>query len=92
MKKKYNVEVKVKYKIFYEDCGWSDDWFYDDMVINDIERDDIEEYVNKHKPHPDFLDAHTQYIITGVEIIDIKGDGEEEESEKKSGDDKLSAS
>lgn len=72
MKKNYNVSVKVNYKIFYEDDGWCNDWSYEDITINDIERDEIEEYVNKHKPRLKYIDKETQYMITGVEIDSIE--------------------
>ena len=72
MKKNYSVSVRVNFKIFYEDDGWCDNWSYENVTINDIERDEIEEYVNKHKPRPSYVDYDTQYMITGVEVKSIE--------------------
>ena len=71
MKKSYNVSVKVNYKVFYEDEGWYNDYSYEDITINDIERDEIEEYVNKHKPRPKYIDRDMQYMLTSVEVVEI---------------------
>ncbi len=71
MKKSYNVTVKVNYKVFYEDEGWYNDYAYEDITINDIERDEIEEYVNKHKPRQRYMDRDTQYMLISAEVVEI---------------------
>lgn len=77
MKKNYDVTVRIRYKVFYEDDGWIDDCEYKDFTIEDIERDDIEAYINAHKPRPTYPDNNTQYMITGVELISINNDDED---------------
>ena len=78
MKKNYNVTVKVNYKVFYEDEGWYNDYSYEDITINNIERDEIEEYVNKHKPRPKYMDRDTQYMLTSAEVVEVNEEDEDE--------------
>ena len=77
MKKDYRVSVKVEFSVFDLNSGWYDDWEWEDVIIEDIEKEDIDEYIQNHKPFPTSWGRDAQIKIRKVSIENPERDIEE---------------